>query len=125
MPILLKTTMQNKDDKRLVYYENSSLCIYYIKIWNSRKEEMPRTRFGIIASHGGDSRNVKKTIDPGKKVELAIDLNRSFDLTLPGTYTIKIGRNVNEYTPEEFSFELTDVTFKIYDPLDKFNPPPK
>jgi hypothetical protein len=117
-PILL--TVENIG-KNLVIYDDASLYSgFEIEIRDRTGNVVPETRFGQSRPRGGVLRR-EMALYPGQKIEIEVPVQRCFDLSEPGQYTLTV-RNRRGFLAETgpqsvfaCDIRLVGVTFLVKD----------
>lgn len=94
--LLLVVTMENVSGTPLEIVETGSLKDYVIHLQDEKGDDVPLTQYGKMLS---DSRREillrrMKTVPPGESLVHTFHINRIFDMTLTGTYSVKATRTV-------------------------------
>lgn len=125
-PVMVKVTMKNESEHNIsVYTENTSDqggFVYKADVWDEKGSTAPETKFGrsiqghdtpeelrrepyIIVTSGGEG-----SLAPGQTIIDQVNLNKLYDLSRPGKYTIRLRR----FDLESNSFVLSNkVTVKV------------
>jgi len=90
--VLVDITIENTSSERIVLISNRlGPGQAGITIWDSIGNELPRR--GEFQSYSSPS-NFGQIIDPGKSATETVDLNRWFNLTKPGQYTVQARKRI-------------------------------
>ncbi len=95
--IVLTISLKNvsNDDKRIG--QTSPLTLYDVEVLAPGKNKTPFTSYGKNRLENSREAGVRGSVlRPGEVTSVDIDLNRLFDLTLPGPYTVSVQRVVGK-----------------------------
>ena len=115
-PVLLWISIRNTTKHPVVMFETRPENHYRLVVRDERGNIVPLTSYG--QGIGEVLRNVRVTLDPGKEVREHILLNRLYDMTVSGTYTVTAKRRVfrsEGMLPSDVLSKPAAVTIKVPD----------
>jgi len=116
-PIYLDVTLTNTSAGTLKYGERSPQLEFTVHVKDRSGNEIPTTRFA--KSYGKLTTDVFKqlsrTAKPGEGLVYHFWLNRSFDLTVDGSYTVTVSRQMPISTTDS-SLVASPLEFQITEP---------
>lgn len=94
-PIILTISLKNVGTADIRVLETAPLAAYDIEVLGPNGEKVPLTLYGKISleSNREGSRSVS-ILKPGAESSVEIHLNRMFDFTIPGKYTVSVQRAI-------------------------------
>jgi hypothetical protein len=95
-PVWVTVTFRNTGKAPITYVETSPLQEYCLVVTDEKGKGVPLTRYGkrIADNFGEITRTMMRSLDSGAEIQVRLPLNRVFDLSETGTYTITATRSV-------------------------------
>jgi len=89
-----------------------------VKVVNASGKQIPLTLYGQQFYPKGPTVGSAgvKVLSPTESLKEELDLQRIFDLTIAGTYTLSVSRNVILPSGERVVLEIGKLSFKVSDP---------
>lgn len=119
-PIILTISLKNVGTEDIRVLETAPLAAYAIEVLGPNGEKVPLTLYGKLSleSHRLGSRSVS-ILKPGAESSVEIHLNRMFDFTIPGKYTVSVQRAIwkAETDPQTLKTISNKVNLTVDDSL--------
>ena len=115
-PVVIFIILKNISQQPGSFVRSSLLRDYNVSVTNEKGEEMPLTRFGRLEhdAAGGHFRRIVQSIAPGEQVQDRLLVNRLYDMTMEGKYTVRIQRSVvAQHSGKPAWITAKDVTVTI------------
>ena len=130
-PIVLNVTFENLSDKNVRFAVTNVEALFSIRIENSASEIMPLTRYGqrSFQNEGKEDSlmRVIQEIKPQEKRSFKILLNRLYDMSIPGEYSVTATKTLR-LNNDKGAKDVLSNTAKVYvggfDASERPNPTP-
>lgn len=101
--IFVKLTLKNVSSKYVSLSDGSEpRADYSITVRNASGMEPPKTQFGELIGAGiGGSRRAQYDLGPGKDHPITIEITALYQLTEPGTYSVRVARHIGTVLDED------------------------
>ncbi|OPZ73408.1 MAG: hypothetical protein BWY82_01138 [Verrucomicrobia bacterium ADurb.Bin474] len=109
-PIVAVLVLSNTTDRVLDTVRTSVKDAFKIRITDAQGNPVPVTRYGDTQLHGRKSSTVAPMgVQPGKTFTEEILVNRLYDLTLPGVYSVEVSRIVADTEAKGWTFVTSNI----------------
>ena len=110
--LVLKLTMKNVTTETLRLIKTVPEKLYQVTVTNDRGEPLPLTEYGKRRREAVPGARIVLRVGPGEEVQQEIPLDKMYDLTGKGTYSLTVKRNVLKRQGEGFA-EVVSNTVKF------------
>lgn len=94
-PVPLNLVLENSSDTPLTFGAQNPDFDYFLKCNNERGEDVPLTLYGQrMKANRGLGKYIVAELGPKEQRAQELSLTRHLDLTLPGSYTVTVTREV-------------------------------
>ncbi len=116
-PIILKVILKNISKKTHTIVVSGPERDYDIIVKDNKGAIVPLTKYGKrLMDNKGEFRAIGKKIKSQKEIQINLLINRIYDMTISGTYSIKVERFVLEQNRKKFAKVISNtVKIKVAD----------
>ena len=117
--IQVTMSLSNNSNRSVSYGLINCYYDFDIQVTDAEGRAVPLTRFGNsrIGGNGGQFGSAfkynMKELKPGASYRIELNLGRLFDVSVAGTYSLRIRRRVNEGMKDEFILEVKDIKIVV------------
>jgi hypothetical protein len=100
-PIRVHVVLTNTSGKAILLSQSPNRSqaelTYKVTVVDASGASVPETKYGAAAHHGGIGGSEQmKALSPGEKLEQDTLIDRQFQFTSPGTYSVQLARAVSD-----------------------------
>ncbi len=117
--IQVAMSLSNNSKKKIAFGHITYYYNFDLQMTDAMGKAVPLTRFGQskIGGDGGQFGMIfkysRRELAPGASYRIELNLNRLFDLSVAGTYTLRIRRRVDEGPGGEFVLDIKDFNIVV------------
>lgn len=113
-PLAMKISLTNLSDETISHGHIRGYDDYDVVVLDSFGMQVPLTRYGknCVASKEGGKLAIAD-LQPGWMYSITLNLQRLFDLTIPGKYQVSISKRINPFRPLEYVIDVPDLEFFV------------
>jgi len=115
-PLVVRITIRNSGKDKLKHVEPGIYQVFTFRVVDQDGTPVPMTRFGQKKLVGRGTGGKTRTLPPGSYYATVYNLSRLFDLTVPGSYCLRVSKGFYPHDMSQSATLKLDVKVAVREP---------